>query len=447
MAWTHSLRELALAVGAAAPESEAVFHSVSTDTRTLAPGDVFFALRGERFDGNRFVAEAFAKGACAAVTNEADPTGTCIVVKDPLHALQSFAACHRQRYSIPVFAVTGSCGKTMAKDLTAAVLASKHRVVKTHSNLNNEIGCPLSLLCVGDDTQIMVVEMGANHAGEIARLCVIARPTESAITMIAPAHLEGFGSIERVAEAKAEIVAGLPEDGIFYVNVDDARCVKIAESHRGRCMFFGSAGDVTLRSCRFSEAGEMLLDIDPVGELRLPLVCRAHTTNVLLAVAVGITHDVTRFEEPLREAIADSTRFRLLQVGPLEIIDDTYNANPASMAAALRTLAERPGAGARMAVLGEMLELGDAAAELHQEVGRLAGGLGVAYLFACGPHAADMAAAARAAHVAHAEVFDEHEAIAEAVASVARAGDKVLMKGSRGMRMERVIEALQRRYS
>ena len=447
MGWRYSLAELAAAVQAEAPAADVTFHAVSTDTRTLQRGDLFVALDGERFDGNQFVEEAFEKGACAAVTRVPHNAGPCVVVDGPLGALQAFSAHHRQRHAIPILALTGSCGKTMAKDLTAAVLASKYRVVKTQGNLNNEIGCPLSLLQLDAETDFAVIEMGANHVGEIARLCTLARPTEAAITMIAPAHLDGFGTLDKVAEAKAEAVAALPHDGTFYVNADDEWCLKIAGRHPGRKVLFGRSGDVALKAIDTDAPGGLCLTVDPVGELRLPLVCRAHATNVLLAVAVGLAHGVATFERPLREAIAASTRIEVLQVGPLEVVDDSYNANPASMAAALDTLAERSRAGRRLAALGEMLELGAASAALHRVVGEQAGKAGVAHLFVRGPHAEDMVAGAQAAGVGHADVFEDCGAIAEAIRAVARPGDTLLVKGSRGMAMEHVVEALKRLWT
>lgn len=447
MSWRYALKELALVIGAATPARSVSFHSVSIDTRTLKPGDVFFALRGERFDGADFVDAAFEKGACAVVAPKPASAGPCIVVADPLKALQAFAAYHRGRHRIPVFALTGSCGKTMAKDFTAAVLATMHTIAKTQGNLNNEIGCPLSLLQIDDDTDIAVIEMGANHAGEIAELCKLVRPTESAITMVAPAHLEGFGTVENVARAKGEIAAALSFRDTFYVNADDPWCVRIAAAHPGPTVRFGRRGDVALKACGFDRSGEMWLDIEPVGVLRLPLVCRAHATNVLLAVAVGLQHGIEEFEGPLREAITASPRFKLVQIGPLEVIDDSYNANPASMAAALGTLAERADSGVRIAALGEMLELGEAAAGLHRDVGTLAGQVGVTHLFVRGPHATNVVDAARAADVPHAEAIEDHEAIAEAICAVAQPGDTLLVKGSRGMAMENVIEALRRRYT
>ncbi|MDX9972741.1 MAG: UDP-N-acetylmuramoyl-tripeptide--D-alanyl-D-alanine ligase [FCB group bacterium] len=442
MGWKYTLTELAEAVGAAAPGVEATFDGVSIDSRTLHPGQVFFALSGENFDGNRFVADALAKGAVAAVAQAAGER--CIVVDDPLKALQNFAAHHRRRHPIPVFALTGSCGKTSVKDLTAAVLGSRMHVVKTLGNFNNDIGCPLSLLRIDGDTEMAVIEMGANHMGEIAALCKIARPNESAITLVAPAHLEGFGSIENVAKAKGEIVEGLEAGGTFYVNTNDAWCVRLGEAFEGNKVYFGSRGDVVLEDCTFDADGEMRLRISPIGELRLPLHSRAHANNVLLAVAVGLRHGITEFEAPLREACLRTTRFKVFELGSLTVIDDTYNANPASVAAALETLASRPGNGGRIAALGDMLELGDAGPGLHAGLGELAGQLGIGSVYTYGPLSRHTVDAARAGGVRDARAFDEHKAIAEAIRAEATPGDTLLVKGSRGMKMETVIEELRK---
>lgn len=444
MGWAYSVSELAGILGVAAPESDAVFSAVSTDSRTVKPGDCFFALSGAQFKGSDFVAEAFAKGASAAVTDVPCEGGACVTVADPLAALQQFARRHRDRYDLPLIALTGSCGKTSTKDMIAALLGTRFKVVKTQGNLNNEIGCPLSLLQIDEATQAAVIEMGANHLGEIRHLCGIARPTESAITMIGSAHLEGFGTLENVARAKGEIAEALGIGGTFYVNADDANCRRIAERFDGRKIYFGSTGNVVQKSCTCTDKGELILEIDPLGTLRLPLACRAHVTNVLLAVAIGLEHGVTEFEGPLREAIASGVRFRVLRVGNLEVIDDTYNANPSSVRASLEAAAERPSKGARFAALGEMLELGESAAELHRGIGRYAGELGIAHLYARGPNAHETVAGALETGVAHAEVIEDHEAMAAAIYERAQDGDVVLVKGSRGMRMERVVEALDR---
>lgn len=442
MAWTYDLKTLAAAIAAAAPAANPTFSAVSTDTRTLQKGDVFFALSGENFDGNAFVSDAFATGAAGAVTTRPADEGSCLVVSDPQRALQDFAGYHRDQLNATVLAITGSCGKTSSKDLIAAVLASKYNVVKTEGNLNNEIGCPLSILRCGADTEFAVIELGANHVGEIAQLCAIARPHESAITMIGPAHLEGFGSIENVAKAKGEIAEALPSDGTFYVNADDARCRAIADAISCRKIYFGSSGDVVLRDCLPDERG-MALAIDPIGRVFLPIQARAHVPNVLLAIAVGLEHGVSEFEGTLREACDKSIRFKVFDLGFLRIIDDSYNANPASVAAALDALAEQPCNGARIVALGDMLELGPGASQLHRAVGEHAARAGVTHLFARGEFAGDIVDAAKNTAGVHAEVIEAHGDIARRIYEIGKTGDVLLVKGSRGMRMERVIEALR----
>jgi UDP-N-acetylmuramoyl-tripeptide--D-alanyl-D-alanine ligase len=315
------------------------------------------------------------------------------------------------------------------------------------SNLNNDIGCPLSLLQIDAATGIAVIEMGANHPGEIAGLCKLAQPTESAITMIAPAHLEGFGTIEGVAKAKAEIINTLPPKGIFYENVDDPWCRQIGDAFDGEMVRFGSSGDVVLEWSGFIGPGELELQVSPVGTLRLPLACRAHAANVLLAIAVGLRHGATEFEQPLREACMALSRFQVFSIGPLTVMDDSYNANPASMAAPLQALVEWPGQGARIAALGEMLELGEEAPALHRQMGALAGELGVTHLFAAGQHACDTIEAAQAAHVPYTSIMEDPLALALAIHQVVRRGDLLLVKGSRGMRMERVIDGLRNLYA
>ncbi|NLV40961.1 MAG: UDP-N-acetylmuramoyl-tripeptide--D-alanyl-D-alanine ligase [Candidatus Hydrogenedentes bacterium] len=444
----RTLADLAGALGVPAPEGAGAvaLSGVSTDTRALAPGQVFFALSGENFDGNRFVPAAFAAGAAAAVCSVPSEGGPCLTVASPLAALQQYASWHRGRARARVFALTGSCGKTTTKELIAGLLETRLRVTRTRGNLNNDIGCPLSLLEIGPDTDFAVIEMGANHPGEIAQLCRIARPEEAAVTLVAPAHLEGFGTIENVARAKAEIMEELPPDGVFYVNADDPHCTAMGDRHRGPKVVYGRRGDVRLLSAAFDASGELVLEVDPVGRLVLPLRVRAYATNVLLAVAVALRHGVTDIETPLRAACARLGRFQELQMGPLTVLSDVYNANPASMAAALEALRDHPGGGARIAVLGEMRELGKASAALHQELGAAAAARGADRVLALGEHAADIVDGARAAGIPLAETFADHAAAAAAVFGAAAPGDVVLVKGSRGIRMELFTEALKRLY-
>jgi UDP-N-acetylmuramoyl-tripeptide--D-alanyl-D-alanine ligase len=442
MSWSYDLETIARVVCGTHHGANATVDGVSTDTRTLGPGTLFFALKGEKHDANHFLEQAFANGATAVVTNRADAPTPCIVVGDPLRALQDLARWHRAQFRIPLIAITGSCGKTTTKDYIAALLSTRYRVVKTQGNLNNDIGVPLSLLRIDPETEAAVIEMGANHIGEIASLCRIALPTDSAITMVGAAHIEGFGSVERVAAAKSEIASGLGPHGVFYVNNDDPWCRRVGLQYTGETVGFGRDGAVALLGCEARPGEDMLLDIEPVGRLALPLPSPAHVNNVLLACAVALRHGVTEFQVPLLEACRQSSRFKVLQVGGIEVIDDTYNANPPSMRAALDALALR-GGGRKMAVLGDMFELGEMAESGHEEVGAYAGAKAVSHVWALGGHAERVAGAALAGGAGAARALESHEAIAREVLETAVPGDVLLVKGSRGMRMERVIEAMR----
>jgi len=446
MAWSCTLQQLADAIDAQCDTPQVTFTGVSTDSRSVAPGQLFVALKGENFDGDNFAQAALERGAAAILSSATSGPGPRVQVPDTLIALQRFAAWRRRQCDIPLLALTGSCGKTTSKDFCAALLATRFNVLKTQGNLNNDIGVPLSLLRIEDETSFAVIEMGANHVGEIAELCAMAAPQECAVTLVAPAHLEGFGSIDRVAQAKFEIVQGLAPGGRFYVNVDNPFTRAMGERYDGPKIHYGSSGDVVLRACEYLPTGGMRLDIDPIGTLLLPLEIKAHAMNVLLAVAVGLQHGVTEFEAPLTAAIENTARFKVLRTGPLEVIDDTYNASPASMLAAIEALGSRPGKGRRIAALGSMLELGDRATELHQEIGEAAARLGISRLIARGPHAGDIIRGAALAGLHDAEVVDDHETIAHLIQVSALPGDVLLLKGSRGMRMERVLTALRVLY-
>ena len=445
MGWSYTLDGLAVALNAQRPGDATRFSAVSTDTRTLKEGDVYFALRGERFDGNDFVQDAFEKGAAAAVSDTQHFGGVSFVVPDALEALQQFAAFHRKQYPISLLGITGSCGKTTSKDFIAALLASKYRTLKTEGNLNNEIGAPLTLLRLDDTIEKAVIEMGANHTGEIKTICGMAKPTEGAITLIAPSHLEGFGSIEDIAKAKAELPESLDDAGVFYVNTNDAHCRAIAERLTCETVRYGDEGDVRLVSVDFDETDEMIIQIEPGGVIRLPLRARAHAINVALAVAVGLRHGIEEFEGPLRDACGNAARFKTLDIGGITVIDDSYNANPTSMAASLEALAEWPAKGKRIAALGDMLELGAESEHYHQELGRRAARLGIDTIYARGPLGRAVAEAARAEGLRDAHHENDHAAIAAAIAEGATPGDVLLLKGSRGMRMETVLTHLRER--
>jgi len=431
--------------------------SVSTDTRTLGAGALFVAVKGESFDGHDFLAEAAARGAAAALVARApDPKLglAAIVVGDTVLALGEIARAHRASFAGPVVAITGSNGKTTTKELCARVLeAAGRRVRRTPGNLNNQIGLPLSILGLAAGDEALVVELGMNHAGEIDALARIADPTVGAITNVAPAHLGMFGSLEAIAEAKGELFARLRADATAIVNADDPRCVAQSARFAGRKLRFGvrEPAEFCARALRFEH-----------GAARYTLECRAGSAEIQMR-APGL-HLV---EDGLCAAAAASAS-GLLGARPLDairagleafsgvpgrvalvrtpagilVVDDSYNANPHSVARALETLAELRGSGRALAVLGDMFELGDDAPKLHAEVGRRAAAAGVDVLVAVGPLSAHTAEAARAAGLACVLSTDSAEDAAKLVRANARNGDVVLVKASRGMQLERVVRLL-----
>jgi UDP-N-acetylmuramoyl-tripeptide--D-alanyl-D-alanine ligase len=467
--------ELAAATGGrwvgAAP---AAVEGVSTDTRTLAAGALFVALRGERFDAHDYLAEAAAKGAAAAVVAEAWAAAPgraeaaplpLLAVADPLPALGAIARLHRRRFSIPVVAVTGSNGKTTTREMIAAILATRGKVLKTEGNLNNEVGVPLTLFGLDATHTAAVVEMGMDHPGEIARLAAIAEPQVGVVTLAAPAHLEGLGTVDAVADAKAELYEGLPAGGVAVANADDARMLKRAQRSGRRMVTFSAAkgrrGDVVVlevASPSLASAPEGRQEPDGlrfvlgVGNRELavhvPALVGAHNAaNAAAAaaacIALGCTdREITRGLAAVRP-VGRRLRLERLPSGVL-LVDDCYNANPASMTAALATLAElgRAAGGRTVAVLGDMLELGAFEAEAHRAVGEEAARAGVAQLAAFGPRMRGAAEAARAAGLAPFATEDVAALVAWAKATVAP-GDVLLVKGSRGMKLERLVEALR----
>jgi UDP-N-acetylmuramoyl-tripeptide--D-alanyl-D-alanine ligase len=465
----------------------ASLEGVSTDTRTLTPGSLFVALRGERFDAHDYLAEAAAKGAAAAVVSErwlnetvhpepldsgpsalrsgqAESKGAqagpasmpALVVADTLVALGAIAHHHRRRFGIPFVGVTGSNGKTTTREMIAAILAARGKVLKTEGNLNNEVGVPLTLLGLDETHASAVIEMGMNHPGEIARLAAIAAPQVGVVTLAAPAHLEGLGTVEAVADAKAELYQGLPAGGIAIANADDARMLRRAQASGRRMLTFaagrGRRGDVVVLEIT-GQGEDGLRFVLGVGNrevnVHIPALVGAHNAmNAAAAAAAAIALGATDREiaEGLAQVRPVGRRLRLDRLASgLQLVDDCYNANPASMSAALRTVVElAAGAGGRpAAVLGDMLELGAFEQEAHRALGAEAARAGVRLLAAFGPRSRATAEAARAAGLP--EVF--HTEALDALVAWARAevqpSDVLLVKGSRGMKLERLVEALR----
>jgi UDP-N-acetylmuramoyl-tripeptide--D-alanyl-D-alanine ligase len=425
---------------------------VSIDTRTLGVGEAFFAIRGHRLDGHDFLADAAARGAgCLVVHALPDdiPAGVPLVmVEDTTVALGRLASMHRNRLAIPIVAVTGSNGKTTTKEMVAGVLSVRWRTHRPRSSFNNQWGLPLTLFAIGPDHQAAVVEIGANQPGEIAYLAGIARPTVAVVTTVAAVHTEFFGSLDGVRDEKAALVRALGAEGHAVLNADDARVASMARDTAATVITYGrSAGARVRASAEHDDPGRgvgFTLEVDGRRQpVTLAFSGRHNVANALAAAAVGVALGFSPDEiaRGLAEARPVAGRCVWKSAGRVRILDDTYNANPVSVAAALDTLAAHRGTSRTIVVLGDMLELGDITDEAHREAGRRVAALAPAHFIAVGRHAALAAEAARAAGVSvhHATTFED--TMAELLKRVVP-GDVVLVKGSRGMRMERVVDAL-----
>ncbi len=428
---------------------------LSIDSRTLRPGEVFFAIRGEHQDGHAFVEAAIGKGALAVVVERrwwkknapALQAHACFVVRDTLRALQEIAAHYRRKFTLPVVGLTGTNGKTTTKELVAAVLARLGDVCKTEGNLNNHLGVPLTLARLQKSHRALVVEMGTNHFGEIARLCEIAAPDSGLITNIGHGHTEFFENIDGVARAKMELFQFLADTGgTAFVNADDP----VLNNHLPRLSKkitygFQSEADVRGAFLGLDAAGRPSIEVNG-QELKINLVGAHNCSNALAAVAVGLEFGVTlsQMRDALLEVRLPGKRMEVIRARTCTILNDTYNANPESTIAALETLCTMPCDGKRVAVLGDMLELGSRAPDLHANVGEHAAKLGVQLLYGFGPLSQHtVKAAGRAAAGIEARHFKDKAKLIHALKDAIGKDDVVLVKGSRGMKMEDVVEALQ----
>jgi UDP-N-acetylmuramoyl-tripeptide--D-alanyl-D-alanine ligase len=433
---------------------DAVVVGVSIDSRTCRPGEAFFAIRGVRQDGHAFLGDALARGATAAVVSRypaevALPADFALVlVEDTTHALQRLGAYHRRRLDIPVVAVTGSNGKTTTKELAAAVLARRFRVLKPTGSLNNQWGVPLTLLGLEPAHQAAVLELGMNAFGEIAALAQLALPTVGVVTTIAPAHLEGVGSLEGVQKAKAELVQAIPPDGVVVLNADDPLVRALGAQARGRVLTYGRAPEADVRLGEVTpDAGGLAFTVADGGApvpVRLPLAGRHNAWNAAAAAAVGVALGVPLADAAAGLAGAAPVKGRLVwrEAGGVRVLDDTYNANPVSLRAALDALRDAGPGGRMWVVFGDMLELGAASDRAHEDAGRWIAALPACGLATAGAAARDTAAAAAAAGCPDVAACATPEEAAARLAGRLAPGDRVLVKGSRGMRMERAVEAL-----
>jgi UDP-N-acetylmuramoyl-tripeptide--D-alanyl-D-alanine ligase len=439
-------------------EADREVTGVSTDSRLVSPGELFIPLRGERFDGHDFIEAVAAMGVRVCLGERAwtaqhgVPTGTtCVMVPDTLRALGDLAAFHRRRFSMPMVAVTGSNGKTTTKEMLASILAATGPGLKTGGNLNNLIGLPLTLLRLAGQERWAVLEMGMSEPGEIDRLAEIARPDVGVITNAFPAHLETMGSVAAVARAKGELFMRLGAGGWAVYNADD-RLITACPSPQGvlRLGFGLVAGDVSAAEIRpAGRQGIVFIIRLPAGEVpvRLKAFGLHNVANALAAAAaataLGLAPDLIR--TGLEAFTPYDKRFNLEEVAGIVLIDDSYNANPASVEAALRTVAEISEECRSIAVLGDMLELGPGSEEAHRTVGMLAASC-VERLYLMGAMAGAMAAGAREGGLPADSVIvaqNHDEILADLRGSIAP-GDYVLVKGSRGMQMEVVAAGIRR---
>ncbi len=435
----------ALGIGPVAAAGEAAGWSV--DTRTLEAGDLFFALRGPNHDGHAYLAAAFEKGAVAAVVDHvpegAKPEWTLLAVANTQQALEQLGAWARKEWGGNVVAVTGSAGKTTTKDIIAAFLEIHRAVGKTVGNLNNHVGVPLSILRIPETAEMAVLELGMNHAGEIAALTRIARPQVGVVTNVGYAHIENFGSVEGIAEAKGELIAGLGAEGIAVLNADDERVSRMAGRHTGRVITYGLSekADVRARDVEYSAEGVRFRVGDVEIESRMS--GRHGVLNLLAGIAVASVYGIGA--EELREAARGfepgAMRGRRIEKNGIVHINDCYNSNPDAARAMLDVLADMP-ARRRIAVLGEMLELGGWSEPLHRDLGFYAARSGLHVLVGirgAAKHAVD--AFVEAGLPAGAAYFFEDPKEAGAwLRTVAREGDAILWKGSRGTRVELALE-------
>ena len=427
------------------------------DSRQVRAGDFFIPFAGERTDGHLFIGRAAAAGAAGAFHElvkapdpEIPPGFLLIGVKDSLTALQQLASVYRDKFDLPVIGITGSSGKTTTKDFTAGVLSAKYNVLKTTGNLNNEIGLPLTILKLEESHQVAVLEMGMSAGGEITTLCKIAKPSIGIITNIGEAHIELLGSIEAIAEAKGELLDYLGSGGVAVLNGDDPRLLEIRKRYPGKAYYYGfNQGDI--KGLKLSLRGEksffrVRFPDKSEGWFKAPLPGRESVSNALAALTVGYILELTlpQMEEGLAKSEVTAGRLQVLHnENGTGIIDDTYNANPSSVRAALKVLAELGGV-KTVAVLGDMLELGPAAREAHLSIGRYAAECGIGCLVTVGELAHIIAGGASGSGISVYDCTDHDQALAVLKSLPLDENWYVLVKGSRGMQMEKIVQSLIR---
>lgn len=426
----------------------------SIDSRTVLPGELFFAVKGDRLDGHDYVAAALIRGAAGAVVSRARVAtlpdavlnAPLLVTEDPLVALQTLAAHVRRQWGRTVIAVTGSAGKTTTKEAIAAAVGAKFKVLKSKGNLNNGFGLPLQLLRLERDDDFAVVEMGMNHSGEIAALARIAAPDWGVVTNVGNAHVENFADGQAgIARAKFELVASLPENGVAFLNADDAYVSQFGRDFWGKAVYFGQNPCADPRVLKITETLDGIevgfRAREHEGSVKLELLGGHNAMNAMagLAVALEAGVELNAAVAGLSTLAAGDKRGQMLELGGATILNDCYNSNPEALKSMIHTLAARPTEGRRILIAGEMLELGEHAEALHAACGKAAAEAGIDLVVGVQGNAKHLATAAVAAS-AQAVFLLDAVAAGQWLAQNVRAGDVVLVKGSRGVHLEKAIE-------
>lgn len=430
--------------------ADAEINAVCIDTRKITKGCLFICIKGERFDAHQFAQEALQKGAAAVMIDEdINPNGAFVKVENTAKALLQLGGYYRSKFDIPVVALTGSVGKTTTKEFTHLVVNAKYNAIKTQGNLNNEIGLPQMLFQIDNSVEAAVIEMGMNHFGEISRLVTATKPTIGLITNIGVSHIENLGSREGILKAKLEITEGLKEGAPLILNGDDDM-LSTVKSSKHKIYFYGIHNGDFKADNIVEKDNNTSFTVNYFGNSQsivIPTIGIHNVYNALAAFAVGYFLGVNQKDaaDALASYIPAGMRQRVVRIGKITSIEDCYNASPDSMRAALKTLNDIKGK-KKIAVLGDMLELGDYAKTAHQAVGKIVAENNVDYLLAYGSNAKYYVSSAVEAGCKNAFLFDDKEQLAEKLLEIAEPEDVVIFKGSRGMKLEDIMNTVYKRW-
>jgi UDP-N-acetylmuramoyl-tripeptide--D-alanyl-D-alanine ligase len=437
---------------------------VSIDSRGIEPRNLFIAIKGEKFDGHDFIKQALDRRASCAVISEdrlskkeipylTSTSGKrAVLVKDTRTALQNIAKWHRDRFKVKVVGVTGTNGKTTTKEMIAEVLARKYKVIRSEKSFNNQIGVPLTLLKISPETEVLVLELGMNQPGEIKILTRIVNPDLGVITNIGPAHLEFMGSLEKIAQAKFELLDNMDKSGKIILNADDAWLSKRAKTEKRKIYTFGLEKKADFMAKNISQNGNgfFSFSVNSLIPINLRLLGKHNIYNALAAFSAGSILKVEK--EEIKKALENykpfQLRMELSEVDGVKILNDSYNANPVSMAMALETLGEIKVSGNKIAVLGDMLELGENSLEYHKKIGEKVKECQIDYLFTFGELSSVITQGAKEMGLKSENIFPfkDKKSLLEGLLEILKPGDVVLFKGSRKMGLEEIVEGLKKLY-